>query len=47
MKELNELKHLTTLVLYSTKMTDVGLKELKELKQLTTLDLGFLDRLQM
>jgi len=37
LKELKELKQLTTLDLSGTPVTDAGLKELKELKQLTYL----------
>ena len=40
LKELADLKQLTTLGLESTQVTDAGLKELKDLKQLTTLYLG-------
>ena len=40
LKELKDLKQLTTLDLFFTGVTDAGLKELKELKQLTTLYLG-------
>src|SRR5437870_178159 len=40
LKELKDLKHLTSLNLGWAKVTDVGLKELKHLKQLTTLYLG-------
>jgi internalin A len=39
LKELNDLKQLTTLHLGVTQVTAAGLKELKELKQLTSLDL--------
>src|SRR5947209_6639917 len=39
LKELKDLKQLTTLSLWGTKVTDAGLKELKDLKQLTTLNL--------
>src|SRR5437588_378616 len=37
LKELKNLKQLTSLNLGGTKVTDAGLKELKDLKQLTTL----------
>src|SRR5436853_4410565 len=37
LKELKDLKQLTSLDLTSTQVTDVGLQELKDLKQLTTL----------
>src|SRR5438128_612670 len=40
LKELADLKQLTTLRLHATQVTDAGLKELKDLKQLTTLYLG-------
>ena len=40
LKELKDLKQLTTLNLKFTGVTDAGLKELKDLKQLTTLYLG-------
>jgi internalin A len=39
LKELKELKQLTSLNLGATKVTAAGVKELKELKQLTSLDL--------
>ena len=39
LKELKDLKQLTTLDLDGTKVTDAGLKELKDLKQLTSLNL--------
>ena len=37
LKELKDLKQLTTLYLNMTGVTDAGLKELKDLKQLTSL----------
>ena len=40
LKELKELKQLTTLNLCNTQVTDASLKDLKELKQLRTLHLG-------
>ena len=40
LKELADLKQLTTLGLDSTQVTDAGLKELTHLKQLTLLDLN-------
>ena len=40
LKELADLKQLTTLSLTVTRVTDAGLKELKHLKQLTTLNLS-------
>ena len=39
LKELANLKHLTSLNLHRTKVTDEGLKELTSLKYLTSLDL--------
>ena len=39
LKELKDLKQLTSLNLDNTKVTDAGLKELKDLKQLTSLNL--------
>src|SRR5207237_3037875 len=39
LKELKDLKQLTTLYLNMTGVTDAGLKELKDLQQLTTLAL--------
>src|SRR5947209_13191588 len=41
LKELKDLKHLTSLNLGWAKVTDVGLKELKELKQLTSLSITY------
>src|SRR5438477_11668371 len=35
LKELKDLKQLTSLILAKTKVTDAGLKELKQLKQLS------------
>ena len=40
LKELKNLRALTSLRLSFTKVTDAGLKELKNLKALTVLDLG-------
>src|SRR5438270_804408 len=40
LKELADLKQLTSLYLGSTQVTDAGLKELKDLKQLTRLNLA-------
>ncbi len=40
LKELKDLKQLTTLYLNSTQVTNEGLKELKHLEKLTTLSLG-------
>src|SRR5207237_1146037 len=40
LKELKDLKQLTTLGLSHTQVTDAGLKELADLKQLTSLSLG-------
>jgi len=40
LKDLKELKQLTTLSLWGTQVTDKGLEELKELKQLAYLDLS-------
>jgi hypothetical protein len=40
MKEISGFKNLTTLVLGSTKVTDVGMKELAGLSNLTTIGLG-------
>ena len=43
LKELKDLKNLTTLYLYmQVRVTDAGLKELKEFKSLTTLDLAYM-----
>src|SRR5213082_54737 len=39
LKELKDLKQLTTLDLWHTQVTDAGLKELADLKQLTSLNL--------
>jgi internalin A len=39
LKELADLKNLTTLSLFGTQVSDAGLKELSGLKNLTTLDL--------
>src|SRR2546421_3958738 len=41
LKELKNLKQLTSLNLGWAKVTDVGLKELKDLKQLTSLSLTY------
>jgi hypothetical protein len=41
LKELKNLKSLTTLQLFGTEVSDVGLKDLKDLKNLTTLGLAF------
>src|SRR5947208_10389805 len=41
LKELKDLKQLTTLILTGTQVTDAGLKELADLKQLTSLNLGY------
>ena len=41
LKELKDLKQLTTLSLFATRpVTDAGLKELKDLKQLSSLNLA-------
>ncbi len=40
LKELKDLKQLTSLALYNSQVTDGGLKELKDIKQLTTLYLN-------